>query len=505
MAITDTNNTAATAAAAAATTTADDDDAKNRNNGDNNNSTIDDRPITYKAKTTVWDYPLLLFGGEMTFNYGNKTTETYVFPNAFQLSLCRDRLQRAKEKCGYMPCTKVLLNSDRLRHEVLEGQEENKKDAKTVMLELLEKSNTEAFEFLVEYGFDIKDVKTLKKKIKTVTKVQQEARTDITQPHTFDRRQKIMNAKHPGDYFKMGIGGIAYNHDDCIIAHDMKRIFNKQKSLERKKTHNLGRVKQIEDAEEVVSRKGSNVHIGKWTIPEVKKLIKWKQPKIAVSSKSKEELVVIWDDVKDLIPPGLDDTIPVFTEADQKLLDEYKKDGKFDIARCYVMRRAERRKKRTLKAQILTLQPRNQVKVLGSILQDLDDSDRRELLDNWKQHDIEDDYSLSETSSIGSDDEPTTTNRGQQRRGRDRQPRQPQLPLPLPPLQQQQQQQNQERSFELEDDDDDNDDDDKHDGWDSGESESSEEESLVGPQGNDCFSSDDNVDNNETVPVSIYL
>ena len=72
-----------------------------------------------------------------------------------------------------------------------------------------------------------------------------------------------MNAKHPGDYFKMGIGGIAYNHDDCTIAHDMKCIFNKQKSLERKKTHNLGRVKQIEDAEEVVSRKGSNVHIWK--------------------------------------------------------------------------------------------------------------------------------------------------------------------------------------------------------------------------------------------------
>ena len=39
--------------------------------------------------------------------------------------------------------------------------------------------------------------------------------------------------------------------------------------------------------------------------------------------------------MQDLMLPGLDDTIAVFMEEDQKLLDEYKKDGKFDITRCY--------------------------------------------------------------------------------------------------------------------------------------------------------------------------
>ena len=80
----------------------------------------------FKAKTTVWDYPTLLFGGKSEFItlYGTiKETKVHVFCNAFNIALSRDRLQRAKEKCGYIPLTQQLLESDRLRHEVLEGDE----------------------------------------------------------------------------------------------------------------------------------------------------------------------------------------------------------------------------------------------------------------------------------------------------------------------------------------------------------------------------------------------
>ena len=79
------------------------------------------------------------------------------------------------------------------------------------------------------------------------------------------------------------------------------------------------------------------------------------------------------------------------------------------ILECYCLN------SNTLKAQVLTLQQRKQAKVLRSIFQHWDDSNRKEVLDNWNKNDIEDDYSLSEISSIRSDvEQEPTTNRQQQ-------------------------------------------------------------------------------------------
>ena len=47
-------------------------------------------------------------------------------------------------------------------------------------------------------------------------KSQQEARINTTEPHTFDRVQKIMKAKTAGDYFRAGGG--AYNCDNAMVA-----------------------------------------------------------------------------------------------------------------------------------------------------------------------------------------------------------------------------------------------------------------------------------------------
>ena len=63
----------------------------NKNTNTNNN---------FKAKTTVWDYPTILFGGKCEFittSYGTvNVTEVHILCNAFNITLSPACLQRAK-------------------------------------------------------------------------------------------------------------------------------------------------------------------------------------------------------------------------------------------------------------------------------------------------------------------------------------------------------------------------------------------------------------------------
>ena len=274
----------------------------------------------FKAKTTVWDYSTILFGGEIEFttSYGTiNETKVHVFRDAFNIALSPERLQRAKEKTGYMPLTRQLLESDRLRHEVLEGDES--KDTKTILANMLQKVNDEAVKFLIDYGMD--DCYKLARTIKRVSKEQQAVRIDITLPHTFDRRQRIMKASKPGDYYRIGHGGIAYNCDDCIIAIEMKRIEKKKNALAKRKTSKTKRETQINNAKDVME-KGNK----RWTIPDFIKMIRYKTPKAVLSSKNRKQLKVIWNTVKALPVPDIDD-IPKWSEKDESNLIEFQKDG----------------------------------------------------------------------------------------------------------------------------------------------------------------------------------
>ena len=67
---------------------------------------------------------------------------------------------------------------------------------------MLQKVNDEAVKFLTELGMD--DCYKLARTIKRVSKKQQAVRIDITLPHTLERRQHIIKASNPGDYFCMG-------------------------------------------------------------------------------------------------------------------------------------------------------------------------------------------------------------------------------------------------------------------------------------------------------------
>ena len=64
------------------------------------------------------------------------------------------------------------------------------------------------------------------------------------------------------------------------------------------------------------------------------------------------------------------------------------------------MGRAEKRKMELLQGQIVKLLRENRLKVLGSVLQNLNDSERQQIFGKWNDHSIEDDYSHSTVSSM---------------------------------------------------------------------------------------------------------
>ena len=122
---------------------------------------------------------------------------------------------------------------------------------------------------------------------------------------------------------------------------------------------------------------------------------------------NKPQLKTIWNTVKHLEPSGLDD-VPGWSNEEQQLLDDLGTDGQKDLCRMYIFRRPLRRKMVTLTGQVNAMLPEHRTKVLGSLLGELDNDDRTEVLTNWESHDVDDAFSLSETSSIGSVEEINT-------------------------------------------------------------------------------------------------
>ena len=133
-----------------------------------------------------------------------------------------------------------------------------------------------------------------------------------------------------------------------------------------------------------------------WTLADLKIMIKWKAPKRPNIPTDREGLVRVWEEVKDLVPP----TSKQWTEKRANDLAEFENNGRFTIERTYIMRRAEFRKKEMLSIQISSLQPRSALKVIGCAIQKLPQRDREELLNDWKDYSLDDEYSRSSVSSI---------------------------------------------------------------------------------------------------------
>ena len=427
--------------------------------------------IGTKANTTQWHLPYILFGGRATFVTSSGKREEIHFRNAFSEGLSYRHLKRAMEKTGYYPNTRCLLESTKLRHEVFEN--DNKKTPRQIMIEQFDKQNKEDVAFLKSRGYDLVD--NLRIPIKKVTKEEQEEREckESTKPNTKERRGRIIFIrKTAGAWFKATGGGCCMNGDDPIIAFEAERRLLIKESLEKKKTEYKQRDTQIKAEKKIIQEKGNN--ISDWNIPDLRQMIKYKDPLQAISNKNRPTLEKLWKKVKNM--PQLENpNIDQWTEKNEEDYNDLLADGKKDISIFHVMRKAEARSMLTITEQVKSIHlGDNRVKVLSTALQNLDESKREEILNNWDDHNINDEYELLETSSMSSIEEDT-------------QPR----------LQQQQQRLQTDHIFLLSDEDSSNSNrsDKKEEGddvWNSDETKSSDEESSTDPQGSAFFSSDDN-------------
>jgi hypothetical protein len=191
----------------------------------------------------------------------------------------------------------------------------------------------------------------------------------------------------------------------------MERIKQQKKTFETRKKRLKLRQKEFADAQRIIASKGHQYNpkakmnqkktkfIPNWTIVELKTMIKWKAPKRPNIPTVRDRLVEVWNEVKDLDPPPLEDQ---WKQQDEDELAKFESDGTHAIERLYIMRRAEKRRKETLAAQLKAAQTRTALKVIGHVVQSLSESDRLELLENWEEYTLDDDYSLSSVSCVES-------------------------------------------------------------------------------------------------------
>jgi hypothetical protein len=78
----------------------------------------------YNAHLTLNDVGFLIHGGDIRLSNG----QTIHLVDAFSEYLSPQHIRRAREKCGYCPATRNALNGNRVRHEVVEGEEDEEDD-----------------------------------------------------------------------------------------------------------------------------------------------------------------------------------------------------------------------------------------------------------------------------------------------------------------------------------------------------------------------------------------
>ena len=77
-----------------------------------------------------------------------------------------------------------------------------------------------------------------------------------------------------------------------------------------------------------------------WTLADLTAMIKWKAPKRPNVPKEREGLEIVWNEVKDLDLPTIEQR---WSQQDEEELAEFGRNGRYTIERTHIMRRAERR------------------------------------------------------------------------------------------------------------------------------------------------------------------
>ena len=174
------------------------------------------------AKVGLMDFAYLLFGGTYHFVTGSSIS----LENAFAIGPNPEHLQSANKKCGYIPATRVALESGQLWHEiVLKGDGQIDFDWNdlnmTKTLLAVEKLNHATVDSLTKSGYiKAESLHCCLKQNKQACNLPTSERK-LTIPGTTEHQRKLAKASTQGKHFKVTNGGAPMNSNDCMIAAEL--------------------------------------------------------------------------------------------------------------------------------------------------------------------------------------------------------------------------------------------------------------------------------------------
>ena len=119
--------------------------------------------------------------------------------------------------------------------------------------------------------------------------------------------------------------------------------------MEKKKTEYKQLDTQIKAGKKIIQEIGNNII--NWNIPDLRQMIKYKDPLQAVSGKNRPTLEILWKKVKNM--PQLENpNIDQWTEKNEEDYNDLLADGKKDISTFHVMQNAEARSMLTIIEQV---------------------------------------------------------------------------------------------------------------------------------------------------------
>ena len=277
------------------------------------------------AKVGISDMPSILFGGKVSF----PDATTIELPNAVALTLDPQHLESGCKKCGYIPATRVALDSGKLRQEIILDEDgavsETANDSnETKILLRMEKLNHDMVNMLSEAGYKL--AISLKRSLNVVSAEQTKAREVVlTKPGTTERVRQLVNSKTAGDFFRVTNGGGCMNADDCIVAAQLKE---KQKIVPSLKKEKKLVYKHRELKEEVAKVNISTTKSP--TLLQLQNMIRIRNPEVAAKELTggKHKVEELWKNKYKKMP------IKSFrwTNGQERLLDDLVNDrvGRFD-------------------------------------------------------------------------------------------------------------------------------------------------------------------------------
>jgi hypothetical protein len=263
----------------------------------------------------VTDLPLLVFGGECP-------TTGVLLRDAFSDAFSIQRNLSCWKKCGAVPLTMApLKESNKVRREVpvgvaaarVAGQDE---DEDIELLKSLEAMNRFYCDILTANGLD---GEMLRKNAPT-----RETYVAVTQPHSKERVKAIKDAKTAGQMF-YATGGRHLNCNEFFQARELSARETKIKLLEGKKKRLMSALLVENAVMELLQEKGSLCpqSVTKFTVPEIKLLLKWK--KVKPKSSKKADLAAAYYSN----PPPL--TAPLWTPQEEMELVALQSETTVDI------------------------------------------------------------------------------------------------------------------------------------------------------------------------------